>query len=62
MFSKRSNEANIEEDYYNDLLLFITLLNTLNNIENDSDDSKFLNNHQTLNKLQNGKHLGYYMF
>lgn len=54
---KRSNEANIEEDYYNDLLLFITLLNTLNNIDNDTDNSNFLNNNQLVTKSQNGDQL-----
>jgi hypothetical protein len=57
--SKHSNEANTEEDYYNDLLLFITLLNSLNNIDNDqNEDSKFLNNHSILNKtIQNNDQL-----
>lgn len=39
---KRSAEANIEEDYCNDLLLFMTLLNTLHNIDNDFDEPKFV--------------------
>ncbi len=39
---KRSAEANIEEDYCNDLLLFMTLLNTLHNIDNDFDEPKIV--------------------
>lgn len=41
---KRSVEANVEEDYYNDLLLFMTLLNTLHNTDNLNEDTRFLSN------------------
>jgi hypothetical protein len=41
---KRSAEANIEEDYYNDLLLFMTLLNTLHSYDNDISEPTILNN------------------
>ena len=41
---KKSIEANVEEDYYNDLLLFMTLLNTLHGIDNQNEDSRFLSN------------------
>lgn len=53
---KRSVEANVQEDYFNDLLLFMTLLNTLHNIENDevttNCDNRFLTN-QSSNKTSN---------
>lgn len=47
---KKSVEANIEEDYFNDLLLFMTLLNTLHNIDNDSEDNRFLNSQSSATK------------
>jgi hypothetical protein len=48
--SKKSVEANIEEDYFNDLLLFMTLLNTLHNIDNENEDTRFLNSQSSSNK------------
>ena len=41
---KKSIEANVEEDYYNDLLLFMILLNKLHSVANQTEDSRFLAN------------------
>ena len=41
---KKTVETTVEEDYFSDLLLLMTLLNTLHNIDNDNEDSRFLNN------------------
>lgn len=49
---RRSIEANIEEDYYNDLLLFMTLLNTLQNkdlIQELFDNNQTNSNHKDTN-------------
>ncbi|RNA22307.1 exportin-4, partial [Brachionus plicatilis] len=39
---RQSIDVNIEEDYFNDLLLFLTLLNRLHNINYDNDENRFL--------------------
>ncbi|CAF0887255.1 unnamed protein product [Brachionus calyciflorus] len=44
---RRIIEANIEEDYFNDLLLFLTLLNTLHNINYDNEDENRILNQST---------------
>jgi hypothetical protein len=49
---KRSVEANIEEDYFNDLLLFMTLLNTLQN--KDVINELFEDNATIKSKSDNG--------
>ena len=49
IIGKKSIEAKVEEDFYNDLVLFMTLLNKLHYVSNQNEDSRFLANQSKLN-------------